>query len=360
MRFLFLYPTRRAPGGGHKQMRLLASNVRKLGGEAFLVREDEAVDDSAYYGVPVPAMSGGVAALARAVAAQDVLFLPEYRLDEWLERLQTVPCRRAVYAQGGFLALAHRPPGGYSKWSIELMIGVSPYIVALAGPYLGLHPSRSYLVPYSVVRGAFAEPPPRFTDKQLAVAFMPRKLRDHAEAVRSRVARHYPHVPWLAIDGLTEQEVARTLEKAAVFFSTQNGEGFGLPAIEAMARGCIVAGYRGTGLFPHPYATRGNGLWAQDRSIRRAAHQVRAALEIAHEADHRLRRLQDEALRTLAAYTPERALTGLSTVLEAIQAGEYSAPPSTARLGLRGHFQAWRTLRVARSLRQSGRLAAPS
>ncbi len=45
---------------------------------------------------------------------------------------------------------------------------------------------------------------------------------------------------FLPIDGVTEREVAARLKNSGIFLATALGEEFGLPALEAMAGGCLV------------------------------------------------------------------------------------------------------------------------
>jgi glycosyltransferase involved in cell wall biosynthesis len=68
------------------------------------------------------------------------------------------------------------------------------------------------------------------------VAFMPR--RGHALA--RRCERHNRALDFVPIDGRSEAEVARELGRAEYFLATAEGEWFGLPALEAMAAGCLV------------------------------------------------------------------------------------------------------------------------
>jgi len=68
------------------------------------------------------------------------------------------------------------------------------------------------------------------------VAHMPRRGRRIAERCR----RACPQLEFVAIDGEDEASVARILHDAAFFLATAPGEWFGLPALEAMAAGCVV------------------------------------------------------------------------------------------------------------------------
>ena len=357
MRVFLYYPARRTPGGGHKQIRLLARNLRRLGQESFLLHEDAACDDSSFYEAGAPAAAFPLADAGRCLEKGDLLLLPEYRLDQTVALARDWPCRKAVYAQGGFLALLYRPRGGYERQGLEFMIGVSPYIVALGPAYLGLRAQRCFYVPYPVVRGPFAEPVRPFAEKRLVVCCMPRKLPAHVTRVRDVVRGRHPEVPWLEIDGCTEAEVARRLDENALFLSTQDGEGFGLPAIEAMARGCIVAGYAGCGDFPAPYARAENGLWARDRSVGGAIARVDTAIALARRGGPDRERLLAAAGRTLSGFTEERALAALEVVVGRVREREYPVAEASVpvRLGVRGHLQAWRTLLRAPGILRRGR-----
>jgi glycosyltransferase involved in cell wall biosynthesis len=68
------------------------------------------------------------------------------------------------------------------------------------------------------------------------VAFMPRRGYSLARRCRRRNRR----LDFLAIDGREEAQVAHELSRASFFLATARGEGFGLPALEAMAAGCVV------------------------------------------------------------------------------------------------------------------------
>jgi hypothetical protein len=68
------------------------------------------------------------------------------------------------------------------------------------------------------------------------VAYMPRRGADLAEHARQRC----PWLEFVAIDGLDESATARCLHRSDYFLATSVGEWFGLPALEAMAAGCLV------------------------------------------------------------------------------------------------------------------------
>jgi glycosyltransferase involved in cell wall biosynthesis len=174
---------------------------------------------------------------------------------------------------------------------------------------------------------------------------MPRKLADHVTKVRELVSATEPDVPWVEIDGLPESEVAQRLLGSSIFLSTQDREGCPLPALEAMACGCVVAGYSGTAQFPHPYANAENGFWARDRHIRGAARAVHEAIETLRNGGQRLQRLQEAALSTTRRYDREAVVTALKDLLNHVGRQSYEErEPIIPELGLRSRALALQTL----------------
>ena len=98
-----------------------------------------------------------------------------------------------------------------------------------------------------------------------AIAYMPRKLPELARWLRTVWPRAFPDladVEWLEIDGLPHAQVLGCLQQSRYFVSLQHSEGLGLPALEAMAAGCLVVGF--TGIGGREYARPDNGLWVAD------------------------------------------------------------------------------------------------
>ena len=81
------------------------------------------------------------------------------------------------------------------------------------------------------------------------ISYMPRRGSDDAVRVLSMLEgrealRGYRVV---ALDGMTHAEVASALRRSRLFLTFTAQEGFGLPALEAMACGAYVAGFDGFG-----------------------------------------------------------------------------------------------------------------
>lgn len=88
--------------------------------------------------------------------------------------------------------------------------------------------------------GARAEP-------TRTIAFMPRRGSSEARQVLGMLSARGVLDGWqvIALEGLTEAQVADRLRTASIFLSFAYQEGFGLPAAEAMACGCHVVGFHG-------------------------------------------------------------------------------------------------------------------
>ncbi len=85
--------------------------------------------------------------------------------------------------------------------------------------------------------------------KKRLIAFMPRKNPHAVTQVINMLKfrgslQGYELAP---IDGLSEEGVAQILRESSIFLSFGFPEGFGLPPAEAMACGCVVAGFHGGG-----------------------------------------------------------------------------------------------------------------
>ncbi|MBU4575436.1 MAG: glycosyltransferase, partial [Proteobacteria bacterium] len=68
-------------------------------------------------------------------------------------------------------------------------------------------------------------------------AYMPRR----GLGIATKAAHALDMLNWWPMDGLDEPKVCRRLQRAGVYLATSVGEDFGLPSLEAMAAGCLVA-----------------------------------------------------------------------------------------------------------------------
>ncbi len=162
------------------------------------------------------------------------------------------------------------------------------------------------------------------------IAWMPRKntalARQIRETVESRLPRMQPGttLEWVEIHKRTQAEVAALLRSADIFLATGFPEGCPLPPLEALASGCIVAGFSGLGGWDYmrqiapeaPWACRpwwplrdvswgGNGFYAADADVPAAALAVEAACALLRKGGPELAAVRRAARRTASAYSPE-------------------------------------------------------
>jgi glycosyltransferase involved in cell wall biosynthesis len=112
--------------------------------------------------------------------------------------------------------------------------------------------------------------------KQDQIAFMPRKLPDDVVQVINilKFRGVLDGFELVEISNQTEREVADALQKALFFLSFSDRESFGLPPAEAMACGCVVIGYDGSGgreflKAPYAYPVKATNLLQFSQTVER-------------------------------------------------------------------------------------------
>jgi hypothetical protein len=362
MRVFFYYPTWNKPSGGNKQLRLMATLLSQLGVETFLVRDRKffapgaGFDDDVFYNVPVPLAPFVFEEAGEHLGCDDVLILPEVLLESSLPVCSSWRCRIALNNQNGFSALRYRPAG--RRWAdrLEFSIANAPYVASICRKFLGIPAQRIFQVPHWVVR-----PPFSLIEsdglKELAICYMPRKLPEEVRRVRDLVQSSHPDVPWVEIDGLNAEQVAQKLRENAIFFAAHDEEGCPLPGLEAMACGCLVAGFTGTAGFPHPYANGSNGFWSADRNVPAAADALRRVIDLVRSngaayCDHLAAGRQ-----TVQRFAEEPVRKMLCELVEVVRNRSYSSRRQTIPgLGWRGNLDAYRLLYDSDQLGWPGRL----
>jgi glycosyltransferase involved in cell wall biosynthesis len=85
--------------------------------------------------------------------------------------------------------------------------------------------------------------------KRNVLSYMPRKNSKHAKHIINalRFKGLLKNLEVVAIDNMSEEDVAKTLKESLIFLSLGFPEGFSLPPAEAMACGAIAVGYHGQG-----------------------------------------------------------------------------------------------------------------
>jgi Glycosyl transferases group 1 len=241
---------------------------------------------------------------ALELGADDVLVLPEV-MPAVPESEADVP--KVIFDQNAYLTLApyglDADPGQlvYTRPEVRGVIVVSEdnrrYMETLF-PEL-----RVQRVHYGIDSELFA-----FSrGKKRQIAYMPRKnpLDVQQVVVRLRLTGRLEGWELAEISGRTERETAAILRESAVFLSFGHPEGFGLPAAEAMAAGCVVVGYHGYG--GQEFLTEDYGFPVAVGDVMAFADAVARVLEeLEHEPAALARRVESASRFIREHYSPER------------------------------------------------------
>lgn len=230
----------------------------------------------------------------------ETLVLPEDQPD-LLKHLADWPQRKVIYCQNPFYA-AFSALGckSYADYGISaLLCGSLSSMVYAAQRHQDV---PRYHVPCGVDSTLFMPRSP----KRAAIALLPRKRPVEAAYLQDMFRAQYPqwqHVAWQEIGAAHEQDVAAALGEAAVFLALSRLDGFGLTPLEAMAAGCVVAGF--TGIGGREYATEQNGFWAAEDDFPACLQGLNQALTLWHQGGTALADHLAAGQATAARYTPE-------------------------------------------------------
>lgn len=256
------------PRGGHKMIVRHVETLRDLGFDAICQLGHE-TRPPRFFEHGLRLQSGA------AFRDDDVVVLPD-DAPIALERMAATSQRVVVFSQGieSLGAVAFRALEAFSSADQPDFIAIAPHHAALI--------RRAY-------PAAHVETVPCFADERRFkpavktgnIAMMPWKRMGEANAIRGFFKKLHPRhdtIRWTTILNAHEDQVAEALGKASLFLSLSRGESVGLTPLEAMASGCLCAGFLGVG--GHAFATPGNGFWAADDDCVAAADQLAEAADI--------------------------------------------------------------------------------
>jgi hypothetical protein len=295
-RILYTCPDNPSPSGGVRVLYRHVEILKKAGFDAWVVHDQQGFRPTWFRSdVPLLYAQGGL-----ALDPADWVVIPEAH-SAALEGLRDVGCRKAVFCQGHFLVFnTLTPQGAWSDYGVSEVLVTSIAIRDFVKRIFRVDP---VLIPLSLELSEFR---PGNGPAHAQVACMPRKGSHHLRMIQGMLHHMAPElrdVPWAAIEGLPEQEVAAVLRDSAFFLCTGYREGFGLPPLEAMACGAMPVGFRAGG--GAEYATSENGFWVGDEdTIALADKLIELLRAYRHDpTDPRWRRTRQAGFATAARYT---------------------------------------------------------
>lgn len=294
MRIVFVLPSLNVMSGGVKASCQQVEMLVHAGLDAAVSIEDGAA--AHWFTTRAPMLA------REAIAPDDVLVFAENSTTD-LQRCADAPNPKVVSCQN-----AHYVWQGLNGRRSYADFGVR-HIVAPAHSVLHFLRRRMpgialYHTPFFIDHELFACP----QQKELRIAYMPRKRPWEVPSIRDAVVGCHPelaHIPWRPIENLPEAEVAPLLGGSAVFLSLARQEAHSMTVLEAMACGCLVAGYCGS---PggSDSSTASNGLWALEDDAFGCAEQLARALQLVSERGQQYQAMVRAARVTAAQYTRER------------------------------------------------------
>jgi glycosyltransferase involved in cell wall biosynthesis len=296
---IFFCPPVSVINGGIKHTFRMAEALRVLGHDAVVF--EQYGQRPTWFPSEAPIVGQGV--FDRG--ADQLYVLPEDQ-PHILASFKDFPQPKVVYSQNHFYgALGIGEASGYAAYGVTHLLCSSHTIYDHCRIR---HPTvPASVVPCAVDRDLFKPA----SQKQNIIAFMPRKRPIEAAYLRDMFRfRHpaYREWVWQELSGLSEGDVAEAMGKADVFLSLSRLEGFGLAPLEAMAAGCVVAGF--TGIGGREYATPQNGFWAEEDDFPICLDQLKMAVELSLDGPGR-QGYTKACQSTLSSYTPETFLAGV-------------------------------------------------
>jgi len=138
---------------------------------------------------------------------------------------------------------------------------------------------------------------------------VPRKRPNEFRAIADLFRAAYPQhrsLNWLFLHQASEAQVAKVMGQSAVFLSLARLEAHGMTTLEAMASGCIVAGFTGVASGTDT-ATARNGFWAAEDDLGGCVDQLARAVQLAIDKDAAFEAMVEEGRRTAYEYRREEA-----------------------------------------------------
>ena len=187
----------------------------------------------------------------------DIYVFPEQFID-YMEALKYAQARKIMFCQNQYyLPFSTNSKLGFKEFPVDSLLVSSKSIGNFMRDVYGLIDVPC--IPYAIDRNFYIS-----KKKKRQIAFMPRKLPNDAAFIENTFKRKYKElsdIPWVSIDGMTKLEAANVMGESEVFLSLSYKDSFGLPPLEAMSCGCLVAGFHGDG--GREYMNSHNGWWAE-------------------------------------------------------------------------------------------------
>lgn len=155
-------------------------------------------------------------------------------------------------------------------------------------------------------------------EKDRVIAFVAKKNKILREVLNGlRVRGSIGDYSVAVIDNMHESQVAAVMRRSLVFLTAVTYEGFGLPAAEAMASGCLVVGFDGRG--SREYFTPKTGFPVPTGDVMRYIETVEDVLRLVEDDRDTVDALRRNAASSIGtAYSLEQEADSIASVWDKI------------------------------------------
>ena len=174
----------------------------------------------------------------------DIVVIPE-GFPGLMLKLKDHPIRRFVIALSWSYIFSMLPDGmDWRNFNIERILVVCPTIGEMITWSMGL---PTHLIDFAINPNLYHY---RAENKKRQIAYIQNKARD-IDAFRRLLSARNPnyvrHFEWVALKDLNETDYAVRIRESSIFLNLSTAEGLLNSCFEAMAAGCIVAGFNSVG-----------------------------------------------------------------------------------------------------------------
>ena len=249
MRVIFLCPSDDRPTGGIKVIYRHCELLNTLGVDCVVMHPFDHDFRCSWFSHEARFTNG-----PQLDPRRDFVIVPDLWALPFGAQCRNAGVRYGIFVQNGYLT--HTVLPFHTRAGMEAVYHGADLILSISADstrmvrcnYQGIRPEQIADIRYSISE-KFHPLPERFCGvAPRRIAFMPRKLADHAMrvafALNGRLPPGWSLVP---IQGASESEVASHLFESSIFLSFSEFEGLPLPPLEAAIAGNLVVGYTGQG-----------------------------------------------------------------------------------------------------------------
>lgn len=178
----------------------------------------------------------------------DFLIIPEIWASSYVPMLKELGFRVAIFVQNCYYThvnLNSENPNAIADAyrDADLILSISKDTSKYLTNIFKVPTDKILMQRYSIDSNLF-----RPSQKSKIITYMPRKMGQHSARVVSALNLIIPK-DWriLALDSMTEREIAKNLSESIIFLAFSEFEGLPVPPVEAALSGNIVIGYHGQG-----------------------------------------------------------------------------------------------------------------